>query len=470
MKLKKIIAAVLCSAVVAVVPFFAACSSDVYVTSIAKTGSDGLTDTYTITYSNGSTSTFTITNGSSSADDIVEALWEKYKETTGQDISYEDFLELYLSDVSSSTSIGNCLLSSMKIYAEFIETTSGGAPGASSYSYINMYTGSAVIYSMDDDYTYIITNYHVVYDADADTTKNGGNTPRNIYGYLYGSEGEPTASTDSNSYDYGEYAIKLEYVGGSVSSDIAVLRASTEDIKKINEYAQAVTIADSYSVGDTAIAIGNSNNEGISVTQGIISTVDEYISLNIDGTSRSYRSIRIDASIYSGNSGGGLFNSSGELIGLANAGNSDYENINYAIPLEIVTGTADNIIYYATDSDSSTSGAYTLNTSGLELYSKNSKYVYDKTTGKGAIEEDVVVSSVSSSSIFNSKLGLTAGDIITALVVNGTSYAITRTFTLSDLALTLRTGDKIYFVYERGGSSYNTSEHTLTKSDFTSLE
>lgn len=475
MKAKRIIAATLCAAVVAVVPAFAACSS-VYVTSIDKTGSNGLEDTYTITYSDGSTSTFSVTNGASSADELIEALWERYNEETGESLTYEQFLELYLSDVSSATAVGDCLLSSMKVYAEFVETESYGIPGmSSSYSYINIYTGGAVIYSMDEDYTYIITNYHVIYDSSADTTKNGGNTPYKVYGYLYGSEGEPTANgrtvVDSNGYvvyDYGDYGIELEYIGGSVTSDVAVLRADTEDVLAINSSAHAVTVADGYSVGDTAIAIGNPNDEGISVTKGIISTVDEYIYLNIDGTMRSYRSIRIDTALYSGNSGGGLFNANGELIGLANAGNTTDQNINYAVPIEIVTGTADSIIYYSVDDNDDTNGAYTLDT-GLSFNSKNSKYVYDAVTGKGKIEEDVVVSDVASSSV-GARLGIEVDDIITELVVNGTSYAVTRTFTLSDLGLTLRAGDTISFVYKRDGSSNSTSDYTITQSDLTVLE
>ena len=80
-----------------------------------------------------------------------------------------------------------------------------------------------------------------------------------------------------------DYAIGLEYVGGSVLSDIAVLRADTADILAINEQAQAVTLADDYYVGQTVYAVGNAEGMGLSAVQGIISTEDELITLSIDG-------------------------------------------------------------------------------------------------------------------------------------------------------------------------------------------
>ena len=103
-------------------------------------------------------------------------------------------------------------------------------------------------------------------------------------------------------------------MGGTITYDIAVLRAKTSDVLARNEDAQPVKLADEYHVGETAIAIGNPEGDGLSVTQGVISTESEYITLSIDDTPRSYRSIRIDTALYSGNSGGGLFNKSGELI------------------------------------------------------------------------------------------------------------------------------------------------------------
>ena len=210
-----------------------------------------------------------------------------------------------------------------------------------------------------------MTNYHVIYDSKADADLNGGMTARQVYCYLYGSEDTPvqkeTGRTDSNGnpiyetdengcivYDYGDYGVKCDIVGGSIEKDLAVLRAKTSELKNINPDIKAVTLAEDYYVGETAIAIGNPENEGISVTKGVVSVDNEYITLSIDGTKRAYRSIRMDTALYGGNSGGGLFNAEGKLIGICNAGDSTDQNINYAIPLDIVKGTVGNILYYLT--------------------------------------------------------------------------------------------------------------------------
>ena len=256
-------------------------------------------------------------------------------------------------------------------------------------------------------------------------------------------------------------------MGGSVENDVAVLRVKTEDIKAVNENIRAVDVADTYYVGETAIAIGNPEGNGLSVTQGIVSTENEHITLNIDGTLRSYRSLRIDTPLYSGNSGGGLFNSDGELIGITNAGNTEDQNINYAVPLEVVTGTVDNIIYYANDGDSSTNNAYKVDF-GITTSSSGSKYVYDSSSGYGAIEEDVKVESVISGGIA-ANVGVRTGDVIRGIIVNGVEKQITRTFMLDDVALTIRAGDTVSLVLERDGDSVTTSVYNVAADDLGTL-
>lgn len=462
----------------------------IYVTSIEKTGTNGTDDIYTITYSDGTTSTFTVSNGSDGKDVSINDIYEQYKETTGTDICFADFLKQYLtvSDQTTALAVNSCLLSSMKIYSEFVQTSQSFDPyyGVVSSSNTAISTGSAVIYSMAaDGYTYIVTNYHVVYNKNADAEKNGGSKiARKIYGYLYGSENTPSttdsdndnqADTDSDGYtlyDYGSYAIELEYVGGSVISDIAVLRAETEDIAAINADAKAVTLASDYHVGETAIAIGNPEGKGLSVTQGVISTENEQITLDIDGTARSYRSLRIDTPLYEGNSGGGLFNADGELIGITNAGNSEDQNINYAVPLEIVKGTVENILHYYNDGDSSTTGAYKI-TLGVTVTTQNSKYVYDASSGYGSVQEEVIVNSVTSGSIAET-LGLQANDKIVSLFINDTEYTINRSFRISDLILTMRENDIIKVKYERtenGETAEHTSEgYPLARTDLVQLD
>ena len=118
------------TAVLAAALAMSGCASQSYVTSIAKTGTDGTQDIYTITYSDGSTDTFTETNGRDGQDGEdadINAIYEAYREQTGKDITFEEFLAEYLSTNSDmSTVIGSSLQSVAKIYAESVETTSSG--------------------------------------------------------------------------------------------------------------------------------------------------------------------------------------------------------------------------------------------------------------------------------------------------------------------------------------------------------
>ena len=208
---------------------------------------------------------------------------------------------------------------------------------------------------------------------------------------------------------------------------------------------------------------GDSEGTGLSVTQGIISTESEYITLQIDDTARSYRSVRIDTALYSGNSGGGLFNKKGELIGITNAGDSSDQNINYAVSLEIVRGTADSIIYYANDGNTETDGVSRL-LLGVTVTTQNSKYVYDPSSGCGKISEEVVIASVSEDSIAQT-LGLLEGDILSAVIINGTQYEIDRSFEIENLSLAVRANDLVQIVYTRNGESLTTQQYTVSYSD-----
>lgn len=435
------------------------------VVSIEKTGTSGLKDIYTITYSDGETYDFEITNGQDGDSLDAEELYEVYK-TYYPDASYEDFLKAVVS-VSTDENIevsNKALCSSLKIYSQFTESYRYGmGPYQQTVKATAIYCGSAVIYLMDDDYTYIITNYHVLYDSSANTSDK---LAERIICYLYGSEGAPEATSEKDSsgctvYDYGEYAIECEYVGGSISADIAVVRAKTDEVLAINGEATAVEFADSYHVGQSAIAIGNSENEGISVTSGIVSVDNEFITYSIDGTTRSYRSMRIDTAIYGGNSGGGLFNAEGKLIGITNAGDGTDQNINYAIPLDIVKPVVENILYYK-------DGTVKAPELGVTIDSKNSRYVYDATKGYGTITETVVVGEVTTGSI-GKALGLEEGDEIVEIVINDTSYAIERYFFVDDILYNVRSGDTLSITYKRDTSTTKSMEYTITSGDLVTV-
>ncbi len=441
----------------------------VSVVSIQKTDSTGLEDVYTISYSNGTTSQFTITNGKDGEAGQMPTIldiYNEYKNQYGSDISYADFIKAYVGvSADNSVVINQSLLSCMKVYSEFkVTQVSGFGSYQQSVRNISISCGSAVIYRIDDDFTYIITNYHVVYSSSANA-ENGSNIAYKINGYVYGSEGAPQNSGNTDNgypvYTYDAYAIPLTYVGGSINHDIAILKANTADIKAINENIKAITFADNYYVGETAIAIGNPENAGISATEGVVSVDNEYISLDIDGTARTYRSIRMDTAIYGGSSGGGLFNLYGKLIGLTNAGDQTDQNINYAIPVDIVKGATENIL---ANYDGTTPTTVKKITLGLEVTSTNSKYVYDKQAGYGMIYETINVSNVTENSIANI-MGLQSGDIINSIVLNGNETKINRNFEMGDLLLQVREGNAIIIKFTRAGEVQQTSTYIVKTSD-----
>ena len=116
--------------------------------------------------------------------------------------------------------------------------------------------------------------------------------------------------------------------------------------------ATAVEFADSSAIyaGQTSIAIGNPEAEGISVTCGIVSVDSEYIEMTaVDNRTKiSLRVIRTDTAVNSGNSGGGLFELNGELVGVVNAKSSgdDIEGLAFAIPANTVKEITQELIQY----------------------------------------------------------------------------------------------------------------------------
>lgn len=455
----------------------------VSIVSIEKTSSDGIIDTYTITYSDGTTSTFQVTNGLDGENgkdgkdgkdgldgtngedlDIYKAYLD-FLESENSNITFGEFLRNYVTfDVNindKNAVVENLLRSVAKVSTCFVEETN---PLTGDPRY-DLYTGSSVIYKIEEDYTYFITNYHVVYSEKA---ISGYEISNDIYVYLYGSESGPSHNYDKNkgyatTVNYDEYAIPCEYVGGSAVADIAVVKAQTSKVKAINPNVCAVEFADGYGVGQTAIAIGNPNGEGISVTEGVVSMVEEYVSLSVDGTSRVYRSLRIDTSIYPGSSGGGLFDKDGKLIAITNGGRPEDEHVNFAIPLEIVKGVADGITYYA---ESGLKHTKRLN-HGMTVASSNFKYKYNTESGYGELYSKITVSSVEPESVAY-KLGLEVGDVITALNVNGVSYKINMNYNLDELLYTVRAGDKIYFELENKTVDSSTA-YTVKSTDLVAV-
>ncbi|MDE6412038.1 MAG: S1C family serine protease [Clostridia bacterium] len=412
----------------------AGCSwNSVSVTSIEKTASYTYEDVYTVNFSDGTSSVLTVQHGK---DITVQDVYDRFKEEYGDTLSYEEFLEKYLTLTykPSATVVNECLLSSFEV------TTS-------------KYTGSAVLYAINEDKNdaYILTNYHVIYNTGS---YGGGSVDSNISCSLFGSE---------------QTSFSCTYMGGSAQSDIALLRANLNEIKAVNEDVRPVTLASGYTVGETVYAIGNSEGLGISATKGIVSVDSEEVQMNVDGKNRTHRVMRIDAAIYHGNSGGGLFNAEGELIGITNGGKETEQSINYAIPVSIVKGTADNILHYYTDGDNSTSGAYKI-TLGVNVLSQNSRFVYNG--GNGYIKEDLVVADsdiTTRYSIAYYTLKLQKNDILTGIQINEKSFSLNRAYDIYDALLTARAGDVIKLEYTRSGEQCTTSAYTIKRSDLNAI-
>ena len=166
--------------------------------------------------------------------------------------------------------------------------------------------GSGVIVSKDG---YIATNYHVIQGANkVEVTLHNGDT----------------------------YAARI--IGSDPANDIAVIKIDAKDLA-------TVTIGDSSTVdvGDLAVAIGNPLGQlGGTATTGIISALDR--TLDVEGTTLTL--LQTDAAINGGNSGGGLFNSKGELIGIVESKASavGVEGLAFALPINSVSGIINDMI------------------------------------------------------------------------------------------------------------------------------
>ena len=179
-------------------------------------------------------------------------------------------------------------------------------------------SGSGFIYKTDGNKAYIITNHHVVAD---------GNNFKISY-------------TNGVIED-----VKL--LGGDQYSDIAVLEA------KVKENYAAVDIGstDALRIGDTTFTVGAplANTYSWTVTRGIISGKERLVELSLGSkynTDYVMNVLQTDAAVNSGNSGGPLCDSNGEVIGVISAkiSASGVEGMGFAIPIEVAIEKAEQFI------------------------------------------------------------------------------------------------------------------------------
>ncbi len=323
-------------------------------------------------------------------------------------------------DITSAASKG--LASIVSVYAQFT-----GEHGDTYSS-----AGSGVIYMLTaSSSAFIITNYHVIYDSECVTENKISD---NITLYLYGME-------------HIDNKIEATFVGGSMAYDLAVLRVDNSEVIRsafIRGTIKAVKVASSEVVpGQRVIAIGNPSAEGIAVTSGVVSVDSEYIEMmGSDGeTPIELRVIRTDTPINQGNSGGGLFNSSGELVGIVNAKimSADVENIGYAIPAEVFDAIYKNIVYYCYKQECESVIRPML---GISLQVSKVWTELDSTTGLIEKHEQSMVALVEEGSLASGKINV--GDIITSIRINGnSSITIERQYQMIEALINARVGDVV---------------------------
>lgn len=168
---------------------------------------------------------------------------------------------------------------------------------------------------------YILTNYHVIADGTA-------------YQILMPS---------------GE-KVDAELVGTDSSTDLAVLKVDDEAASQLVPVTVGTT--DSLKVGSTVVAIGNPGGEVLAntVTQGVVSALERN-TVSGNNASRQISYIQHDAAINNGNSGGGLFNYKGELVGINTLKYSGsayssvtFEGLGFAIPVDTAYDIATQLI------------------------------------------------------------------------------------------------------------------------------
>ena len=126
------------------------------------------------------------------------------------------------------------------------------------------------------------------------------------------------------------------------TSDVAVLKIDATGLTPAT-----VGDSDSLSVGDSVLAVGNPLGElGGTVTSGIVSALNRSVTIQGSSSTNTMSLIQMDASVSPGNSGGGLFNMNGELIGLVNAksSSSDAEGLGFAIPINDAIQVAQDLL------------------------------------------------------------------------------------------------------------------------------
>lgn len=291
--------------------------------------------------------------------------------------------------------------------------------------------GSGFVYKKDSKNAYILTNHHVIDGAKSIVV-------------MFASEKEVTA----------------ELIGSDEYADVAVLKIPVSDDIVVAE----IGASEDVRLGDTIFAVGTpvSIEYSFTVTRGILSGKNRMVEMTNSSGNRFQQGytdswymnlLQIDASINSGNSGGPLANSNGEVIGITNSklssaySQTTIENMGFAIPIEDALSVASQL--EETKEVSRPVLGVTMTT--IEGASANGIKLDDDIT-KGAVIVDV------SNGGSAAKGGLKKGDVITKI----DDYEIEDYKYLKYYLYRYSVGDKIKITYIRDGKT-KTMELTLKK-------
>ena len=229
---------------------------------------------------------------------------------------------------------------------------------------------------------------------------------------------------DDTSYD-------ATIVGADTRNDVAIIK-----IEATGLIPASLGDSEMLTVGEDVIAIGNPLGElRGTATGGIISAVRRTV--EVEGNAMEL--VQTDAAISPGNSGGGLFNASGKLVGIVNAkvSDSNAEGLGFAIPVNNVLNEINDLLHYGYVTGRAYLGVYTQNVS------LRSDYGYFFSSGTPCVQiADVVKDSAAD------QAGLKAGDLILAVG----ERTITSNSDLTDAIAQYNAGDTVTFTIQRDGS------------------
>lgn len=176
-------------------------------------------------------------------------------------------------------------------------------------------TGSGVIFQKDGNKAYVVTNNHVI--------ENANEVEVSLY------NGEKTSA---------------KLIGTDPLTDLAVLEIDAEHVEGVLSFGDSSQLRP----GDQVLAIGNPLGLDLSrtVTSGIVSAVERSISVSTSAGEWELNVIQTDAAINPGNSGGALLNTQGQVIGINSLKitNSGVEGLGFAIPSNDLVPIINNLI------------------------------------------------------------------------------------------------------------------------------